>query len=506
MTNRLRLSTVLLFAALLAISLPCRASAKYFHFSTDARSAYAKVTSLRFGEAYALLAQLRLKEPDNLIVHHIENYIDFFTLYINEDESEYKALKARRDQRLDLIKHTGDQQSPYYRFIQADIRLQWALARLRFEDYFGAFTEVSKAHKLLQENDELFPDFLPNKKDLGILHAMVGTIPDNYKWGIKLLGGLEGTIEQGRREIEQVLAKAKGQDFIFEQETQVLYAFLLLHLENQEDEAWKAVANAKLDPRGNPLHCFVMANIAMRSGRNDKAISLLKDRPQGRAYADFPYLDYMLGLAKLRRLDHDAGPYFERYLTQYQGRNFIKEAYQKLAWQSLVKGDEAGYRRHIKSCLQKGYAIAGGDKSAEREALSGQLPELHLLKARLLFDGSYFEQGYQLLSAKPADYFSGARQLEYHYRLGRLLHGMKRYPQAMEQYRFTLEKGSGSPLFYACNAALQIGIIHERHQRMGEARQAYEQCLNLKPEEYRLGLHQKAKAGLARIKGGERGQ
>lgn len=491
--------TYFLGLSLLA-SLPSSLAAnKYFHFTADAKTAYAKANQLRFGEAYALLAKVRLQEPDNLIVHHIENYIDFFKLYIEEEEAAYKELKAKRDKRLATIAEMGDASSPYYRFVQADIRLQWALIRLRFEDYLGAFNEVSKAYKLLTENEALFPDFMPNKKDLGILHAMVGTIPDSYRWGVKLLGGLEGTIEQGRKEIEAVLSYASQNDFVFEQETHVLYAFLLLHLENEEEAAWAAVHKAGLRPEKSPLHCFILSNIAMRTGRNDKAIQLLQQYPKDGVYFHFPYLDYMLGLAKLRRLDKDAAPHFRRYLQRYNGRNFIKEAYQKLGWQALLNGDEAGYRRHMLNCIAHGQAAAGGDKSAEQEAQSGQMPDLHLLRARLLFDGGYFEKGYRLLSSRSAGSFTGDQHLEYYYRLGRLLHGMKHYGEALKHYTLTLEKGANSPRFYACNAALQIGVIYEKQGAAVDARQAYERCLSLRPEEYRVGLHQKAKAGLARL-------
>ena len=473
---------------------------KYFDFTPLARSAYEKAISLRFGEAYALMAQLRLQEPDNLIVHHIENYIDFFTVYITEEEQQYKRLKKKAAERLEYIEK-GNASSPYYLFVQADIRLQWALAKLRFEDYLGAFTDVSKAHKLLKANEEAYPGFMPNKKDLGILHAMVGTIPDSYKWGVKILGGLSGTIEQGKKEIESVLTYAEGNDFIFEQETWVLYAFLLLHLNNEKEAAWQAVNRSQLEPSTNPLHCFVMANIAMRTGKNDTAIRILETRSRGNGTIDFPYLDYMLGLAKLRRLDADAGPHFQSYLSRYQGRNFVKEAYQKLAWQALLNGDIEVYHAHMEDCQHKGYAIAGGDKSAQQEAKDAKVPQIDLLKARLLFDGGYYLKGYELLEAvaqhRP---FFGKDELEYYYRLGRLCHGMKKHDRAIEHYHSTIAKGAESKYYFACNAALQTGLIYEETGNKEAAQRAFEKCLQLKPEEYRLGLHQQAKAGLARLK------
>ena len=488
--------------ALLFLLFGCAISvrAQYFDLSPNVQTAYKLVLSLRFNEAEKMLHQIKREEPKNLTVYHLENYIDFFKIYINEDEKEFNQLKSNKAFRLEKIK-SGDSSSPYYLFLQADIRLQWALARLKFDEYITSFTEVSKAYKLLKKNQEKFPDFMPNLKDLGILHAMVGTIPDNYQWGVKLLSGWEGTIEQGKEELELVLEYSKEHDFLFATETAVLYAFFLLHLDNNSQAAWEMVNSGKLQPASNPLHCFIMANIAMRSGKNNQAINLLNNCPKGSQYYPFPYLNYMLGVAKLRRLDQDADLVFKSFLKEYKGHNFIKETYQKLAWHSLINGQMEQYKYYTNECLEKGAKVTGGDKNAYQEAKSGVLPDMSLLKARLLFDGGYFQQAFELLEAtKVEDYATTQQQLEYNYRLGRICHGMKDYEKALKYYQITIQKGSHEKYFYACNAALQSGNIYEILHDSFKAKRYFEICLSLKPNEYRSGLHQQAKAGLGRLK------
>jgi tetratricopeptide (TPR) repeat protein len=406
---------------------------------------------------------------------------------------------SQKDARIQAVRK-GDKNSPYLLYCEADIRLHWALLHLRFEEYFSAFTEVNKAFKLLKKNRDRFPDFVPNLKDLGILHAAVGTIPDNYRWGVELLTSLEGTIGQGQQEIEEVLDYASNNDFAFEAETNVLYAFLLLHLGNEKGKAWETITTGDLHPESNPLHCFVVANLAMRTGRNDEAIRLLEHRPQSRAFMPLPYLEFMLGLAKLRRLDADAGQYFQEYLNKFEGRHFIKEAWQKQAWSSLLSGDKNAYRTQIKKCLTEGFASSGSDKNALKEAQSGRLPDIHLLKARLLFDGGYYQKAYTLLSGiHPIEYKDKYQQLEYTYRLGRILQGLERFPEAIQYYAQTIESGKAEPWFFACNAALQTGLIYESTHKKQAAIKAYNTCLSINPDEYRTGLHQQAKAGLVRL-------
>ncbi len=151
---------------------------------------------------------------------------------------------------------------------------------------------------------------------------------------------------------------------------------------------------------------------------------------------------------------------------------------------------------------QRGTNAAGGDKNAEREAEAGIVPPLVLLKARLLYDGGYYQRALDVLAGQPESSlptFLG--RLEYTYRKGRILHGLKKYDEALAQYERTIEQGQNSEAFFACNAALQAGLIEEKRGRKTSARTYFNRCLSLKPEEYRTGLHQQAKAGLSRLGG-----
>ena len=480
--------------------LPAHAK-KRFEWTPALREAYNKTLSLRFGEAEADLAKIRKTDPDNLIILHVENYLDFFHVYINEEETEFKKLEKNKEKRLEIIEAEGDKSSPYYLFLQADIRLHWALARLKFEEYSTAFFETNKAFKLLTANAEKFPNFMPNKKDLGILHAIVGTIPDNYKWTVNWLSSMEGSMEQGKGELEEVLKFAQKQDFIYEVEIYVYYAYLMLHLENDNEEAWKIINKAKLHPSENPLACFVMANVAMRTDRGDAAINILLKRPTGKEFQPFYYLDYMLGLVKLQRLDADANIYLQRYVDNYKGRNFIKDAYQKLAWHALLNGDLPGYKKFMNLCKSRGYTIVGSDKSALEDAKSGDVPGVELLKARVLFDGGRFIEAFEALkSKKSSDYLSEKNRLEYNYRMGRITHKLKRYAEALKFYQLTIDQGRDSPYYFACRSALEKGHILEHLGSFKQAKVAFNLCLDISPDDHETALHQQAKAGLRRLK------
>lgn len=473
---------------------------KYYDFSVTAREGYQRAVSLRFGEARIYMDQMRAKEPDNLMVYFIENYVDFLTCFLNEDKAEFKTLAKNMDKRLDKLS-AGDPHSPYYLYTQAEIRLQWAILRGKFGDYLTAASDVKQAYALLEENDRKFPDFIANKKSLGIMHTLVGTIPDEYRWSARMFGGMGGTVEQGLAEVETVLKYAQNHDFIFEEETLVAYSFLLLHIGNQSQAAWQTLTSGRLKPTENPLAAFALANLAMKIGKNDEAIRYLENCPTGSKYHPFHYRNFMLGLAKLCRLDGDANVALQDYTNNFHGMHYIKECYQKLAWYHLIMDNRNGYDTYIKYVTIKGYDKLEADKAAQREAESREVPDVMLLKTRLLFDGGYYSRAFDLLKNKAGNYDQDIKKkLEYGYRMGRITHKLGKSQEAIKYYNQTIDAGSREPWYFACNAALQLGILYEEQKDKPNARKAYKRCLDLKPDTYASSLHAKAKAGLQRVK------
>ena len=468
----------------------------YFNYSPPAIVIYEDIAKLDFEAANRRLIAFRLAEPDNLVVHHLENYRDFLQTYFSESAESYQRLQDMRQQRLAHIL-AGNPDSPYYLFLQADIRLQLAIVRFKFEDYFSALLDVQKAWKLLSENQRRFPDFLPNVKDLATLQAILGTIPEQYRWGVKLLSGMEGSIARGIQRLEQIA----DQPFVFAKEVALIRALLALHLEQQPEKAWQILsADPQFQPVTNSLDRYFLANLALRSGKNDRAIQILTQQPRALSPVIVPQLNFLTGLAKMRRLDPDAPRYFKQFLEQFNGRHGIKEAYQKLAWAAILGDSPQQYKAYMRQCLDRGYAISGEDQDAQQEALSGNIPHPDLIKARMLFDGQYFRQAYALLQHKSTrDFARVSDQLEFTYRLGRILHGLQQYSDALRVYQETIDAGSTNPAFYACNAALQAGRIHEKLGNTNAAKEMYQICLRLKPAAHRHSLHQQAQAGIERL-------
>jgi tetratricopeptide (TPR) repeat protein len=490
-----------IYITILVISTAFKAAAVgKFEMSAKTRIAYNQALSLRFKEAAISIADLKATEPDNLMVHFVENYTDCLKIFLDENEAQLHRLESNKDKRLALLKN-GDPKSPYRLYTQAQIRLMWAISRLKFNEYVTALREVSAAFSDLEENQRLFPSFMPNKQALGVLHAVAGNIPDNYKSLVKLISGLNGTTAQGQAELEEVIQYAQKSDYAFEQEVLIMYSLTMLYLTGQPHFIWKTINNGRLKVRENPLACFALASIAMKTGHNDKAIEVLQHRPTGNQYYPCWILEYHLGLAKLFRGDADAPIHFQNYVDHFKGTNYIKETYQKLAWNSLLNNDLDSYKNFMLQCKSKGHTFMDGDKQANREAKSGILPDPTILRGRLFFDGGYYNKALTIFQSKKiTDFQTAAFQLEYLYRVGRVYQMMNRPQEAVDAFFKTIQDGRNKPFYYACSSALQMGVIYEEGLQFAEARKYYQICLDITPPEFGDGLHLRAKTALNRLK------
>jgi hypothetical protein len=475
-----------------------------YDFNPNCENAYSKIISLKFNEGIKLIEHEKSVNPDNNIPYLLDNYIYFLTIFIGEEETDFEKYDELKDDIIDRLKK-GDQNSPYYRYSLAQIYLQWAVARSKFKEYTTATLESNKAYRLLVENNELFPDFLPNLINLGLMHTLIGTVPDNYNW-IKKLVGVEGTIDQGLGEILKVLNASVNQKEYSHYKPECLFylSFIQLNLTSNKQKALDYIKLIESDSSGlqNPLAIYAISRIYSDNGMNDKAISLLLSRPTGDEYFPFYFLDYLTGLAKLNRLDNDAYKYLFKFVINFKGKNYIKDSYQKIAWHYLVNENEEKYNEYIAKVSQYGNSIVDADIQAGREAGNKIVPNIYLLRARLLFDGGYYDKALMAITGSKTIGFllNSKDSLEFSYRIGRIYHEWGKTENSIPFYIKTIENGYNSQYYFAANSALQLGNIYENKGDFTKAEEYYELAQSMKNEEYKNSINQKAKAGLNRIK------
>ncbi len=465
-----------------------------FEMTVPIQDAFKDISSLKINSGIKKLGIIMHSDPDNAMAVYIENYADFFTLFIQEDKVKYNSLLKNRELRLAKLK-SADPSSPYYLFCQAEVILQWATIKLKFGEKIEAALDVYEAYGLLKKNKEKFPNFIENNKSLSVIHALSESVPG---W-IKKIMGIDGSVELGTKEIRILANLAASEQSIFKEEIVAIYSYILFYSNNQKEEAYQLYDKYKLDHRTNPLIAFLKATMAQKTGKNEEAIRILQERPRGKEYMPFYYLDFMYGKYKLYRLDRDADKYIIRFLQNFKGQHYIKEAWQKLAWfQIVINNNRTGYNNDMKSCITYGQSLIDEDVQASREAKANQIPNEILLRARLLFDGGYYTKAQNLLILHGEKFVKAIHDGEYYYRLARVTDALKNYKDALEYYDLTIIK-SDPGKYYACSSALQAGLIYENQKKYQKAKSYFEKCLDLDPAGYTSSLHAKAKSGLNRL-------
>lgn len=473
--------------------------AQDIYWTAEAKGAYALVTGLRVDEGLSIIRLQSITFPENRIWPYLEDYAEFLNLFVQEDLRGISGYMERSNRRLELL-YALPETNPTSLMVQAQIHLHHCALRLQQSQFLSAAADINKAFRLLKKNQKLYPADAANLRLYASLKVAFGAIPDQYRWLISLVTSLSGSIEEGLKELHSILHTTSPADNVYYAET-VLFTAVAEGRLNNDPEAGIELMNRHFGKNPGPeLAQYVLAGLLVENGNNDGAIRIISQSTVVPGAIRIPFLDYMLGECKLFRGDPDADVYFKKFLDQHKGKHYIKEAHQKLAWYSLLKGDRPGYYHHMQQILIHGAATTDEDQQAMHEAESHDTPHPVLLRARLYFDGGYHEQALRLMTdAFYESLTQHGHRLEFLYRKGRILQAMKAYPEALHYYSLTIASGQFELYYYACSAALQSGVIYEITGSTSSAARFYYMCLEMVPQTYASSLHQKARMGLNRI-------
>ena len=468
-----------------------------FEVTTNIKTAYNNIIELRLDAAQATLDKEQRVNADNLMVVYLENYIDCIKIFISEDEAMFERLEPNKYKRLNLLE-AGDKSSEYYLHTQAMIQIQWLMTRSKFGESLMGIRELKNASKLFNSNKNKFPKFIGNDHGLGCIHVMVGAIPDDYSWGKSLLG-LSGNLNQGFQELRNVTTYSKTKYYLFEQEAIVMRAYLQLQFGSDKNYAWTTMNSSRVSIVKSPIAAYMKALIGIYTGRTSSAISILAvSKPKGDQHK-IPQWDYLYGTAKLYRLDKNADFYLNRFATTFKGRNQVKQAYEKLAQHALIFKGISSYNAYAIKGKSRGRADSDGDKQAQKVLVSGTIPDKRLLKADLLHSGGYYTKSLEVLNSITNSSFSGQDKVQHFYLKARNYQDKKSYTDAIKLFKKIIDMPESSGLYYACNSALQIGLIYEKKKLKMTAKQYFQKCLDMSSDKYESSIHSRAQAGLSRV-------
>ena len=467
----------------------------FFDFNQQMRQAHEHAIRLRFKDCKLILQSEKSRNPYNLMPYYLDDVVDFFHVFTTENHSDFKRIQTQRDIRLAKLR-TGDNASPYYLYSQAAIATHWAFLHIRFEEYPEAAKQLKKAFVDIEKNIKSFPDFIANKGLKGMIITLAGALSNDVR------GGFQTDINLGLQLMQEAINYGKKYPkFEFNEETQILYALSLIELGIEEPKAWEALNTTVLDHTKSPMAAYILAFQHIESGVSSKALVLLEKVPTDENYHTFAYLDLMRGLCHLFKLDAKAEIYVKRFLDKYQGEHFIKDAYQKLGWIALLKGDNAKYKIYMGELRNKGNIVMPYDAAAEMEALSPTPPNIALLKTYLLFEGGYYDRAISEFNlCKEDDLKTDVEKIKYQYYKARLEQKMKHYDNALSGFNALINNTKNKTNGYVCASSYAIGQIWEERRNYEKAYEAYAACLKYNPDLFKKEWHDRARSRMEIMK------
>ena len=488
---------LLLAFFILSLTLTAKAG---FNYDSNCVSAYKAILDLRINDAKALLQKEKQQDPQNGIVILLENYVDYFSLMASESKADYERLKDNRSARVSALED-NDSNSPFYLYTQAQVYLQWSFLKAKFGDFVSSAWDAKKARGLLNDNEEKFPGFTPDRISLALINVIFGSIPASFQ-GITRFMGMSGNVQTGVKQLEELKNGLPRSKFSFYNAEVIFFIVTsdINALHNLNDYPRLTLYLSEMDST-SLLKAYLKGYIGAKTAHNDDVIAALEAAPKSADYVKVPSVDYLLGCARLNQLDKSPpAPLFD-FVKEFRGINLIKDAYLKLAYYYLLQGDQEKYEYFVKLVKTKGYATDEKDRQALWEANDAK-PDLDLLKARFYFDGGYYSKALGQLNGKDENSFKLQRdKIQYYYYLGRIYDRTGKTSDAILNYQRAMNIGKATKYYFAANAALSIGKIYEEKKDRTRAADFYNQALAMKDHQYQTDIDNDAKAGLKRVGG-----
>ncbi|TGE24183.1 DUF3808 domain-containing protein [Hymenobacter aquaticus] len=460
--------------------------------SPGARRAYAELLKLRVEPARQLLREEARRGPAGAGTLLVADCIDFTELMIRQDASRYEAVVAAQDRRLALLEKSREA-GPLRDYARAEIRLHQAAAQVTYQHEIQGAWSLRQAYQQMQAVVKRYPDFLPARKTLGMCQFMIGSVPEGYRWFLKLLG-LPGSVDAG----VQNLRRAAQSPNDFQPEARIILALVQETYYKQGEQAAQLMQQLAAQQPDNLLYSYLLLSLNKRLHRTDAALAAYRSRPTGPGYLAVPYLHHMAADLLLYRGQYAASRQAnQQFLQDYPGVHYRKDAAFKLYLAAWLSGDQQAAERYRQQIGIGSRTVVEEDAYAQR-FFEDKLPlNRTLTRARLQIDGGYYRPALATLRGFTAAGGLLRDQLEEPYRRARAYQGLGRLDSARLYYTRTIALAGKAPYYFGPQSALQMGYLCQADGQLNMARLYFQKALDSPKHEYKNSTDAKAKVALA---------
>lgn len=473
----------------LSLFLPGKGVAQEWVFDSLCQEAYNRILDLRTDEVLQLLPQ-----PQTPQERYIVTLAEALDLLVTEDAARFSRFEQNFQRRTEKANRSSD---PHEQYVQAEMRLHWALIYLKFGHELDAALQLRQSFLQAKACIRDHPEYRPIHKTMGVLNIVLGSVPEKYGWVMALLG-LKGSVQEGLAQ----LATARKPDDLIAFEATLLYTLIRGFVLQETDNAYRDFEAIHIRNPDRRLLLFLGAALAIKDSRSENARKLLGMLDEKTYGLPLPYANYLLGEVFLHKGEYEkAIAAYRRFIRHYPGQNFVKDAHFKIGLCRWLDGKKIEALAAFETARTSGKELAEADKSAARSLSSNRLPHIDLSKVRYFTDGGYYHEADKLLGVIASGELPDKHdQVEYFYRKARLSHKTGRYEAAKLFYEQTIAMAGKEDWYFAPNACLQMGYLLLQEGRTNDAGQYFRKALSYKKHEYKNSIDSKARAALDQLK------
>ncbi|SNC62047.1 hypothetical protein SAMN06265337_0593 [Hymenobacter gelipurpurascens] len=457
--------------------------------------AYAEVLKMRPAAARSLLRPELARTPTAAGPLLVADCLQITELLISQDATGYQATIDAQDQRLSTLEKSGEA-GALRAYARAEIRLHQAAAQVVFGHEVQGAWSLRQSFLQMQAVVQRFPQYLPARKTLGMMQFFIGSLPENYRWFLKLLG-LPGSVETGLQNMR--LAASQPNDF--QLEARLILALLEETYYKKPEAALQLVETLHHQQPDNLLLGYLRVSLHKKQHHTDAALAAYRACPSGPTYLALPYLHHMAADLLLYQGQYAASAREnQQFLTNYSGQHYRKDAAFKLYLAAWLAGDATSAEKYRRQIDMGGRTVLEEDNYAQR-FFEEKLPlNRTLTRARLQIDGGYYHDALRTLNSFRAVRTTPLRdRLEEPYRRARAYHLLGHPDSARLLYARTIALAGSAPYYFAPQSALQLGYLYQLEGQKNTARVYFKKALSYPKHEYKNSTDTKAKLALKEL-------
>ncbi len=423
---------------------------------------------------------------------YTESLCDFLSLTLRHDDSLYQTYINREKKHLDELDELNENDE-FISFVKAEIKLHAAIIRFRYNDQFSGAIRLIQSYNIVKTKIENENTPVYFYKTAGVLNILLSIVPDKYDFFLNLIG-IHAELSTGVQQLKKINETYN----LFQFEGQMILALLNAYYLNDPEKSAIILNENRAEWQHGLLYQYLNGLVFMKIRDNDKAILAFSSCTQFKGdHMEIPSSTFYLAESFLKKLDYSlARENYLKYLSLENNDDFVKASYYKLSLISLFNNEIKTYESYREKVLTEGTVSTEADNYAYKLIKNNYQPHPEIQKARLLFDGGYYDQSLNILKSIQGDKLNAEEKLEFNYRSARAYQLQKNYSKATHFFEKMFEM-TFQDHYLVANAHLQMGyMLYELGNKDGSERQ-FREALRYSGEFYKESIRNEAKAGLS---------